>query len=146
MNALDEGKATYSGPATGLFAKKSGSIYTMSGQFMADTVLKVEFGVPDPNDPEDKETLVIISGEVTDFTDIDSNIIDSDWKVTLQEVVHSPSGVYEGGETDGGGKWDFQFYGDLNTIDNPVQPAIIGGGFDNEFSNGVVAGVFATTK
>ena len=160
LNRLDRGRADYSGPATGVFAKEKDSIYDSSGQFKAKTVLEVEFGIPGGNDP-DKDTVVKISGRVTDFRDIDDKIIDSDWKVELLEVEHFPSGYpmgkkYDGGKTDGGAtdemgndelrKWDFQFYGELEENNPMVQPAIIGGGFDATFPNGKVAGAFAATK
>ena len=109
------GSATYSGPATGMYVKKSGSIYT-SGQFKANTMLSVEFGVVvDPINL--KKNLVTISGFVTNFTDINDNLIDSTWAVDLNEARHDPKdvtpGLFEPGTTTdvggvgAGGYWDY---------------------------------------
>ena len=84
--ALVTGSATYSGPATGMYAKKTGSIYTTSGQFKANAALSVDFGIEDPLD--DKIVLVQISGSVTEFRDIDGNLIDPNWTVELQQAEH----------------------------------------------------------
>ena len=87
---LVEGSATYSGPATGFYGKKSGSIFTTFGEFKANTTLSVEFGVPNPDPLLAKDLLVTISGRVTDFRDINGDVIDSTWTVDLQEAQHSP--------------------------------------------------------
>ena len=144
------GSATYSGPATGLFAKKTGSIYTTSEQFKANTTLWVEFGVENPDPLFAKNLLVTISGSVTDFTDINGDVIDLTWTVDLQEAQHAPfnddTGEFDSGMTTGGGEWDYQYFGELDENDPTVQPAIVGGGFDAIFPNGEVAGAFAATK
>ena len=151
---LVEGSATYSGPATGFYGKKSGSIFTTFGEFKANTTLSVKFGVENPMYPgDDKEILVTISGRVTDFTDINGDLIDSTWTVDLQEAQHAPfnddTGVFDSGMTTVGGtdagEWEYQYFGELDRNDPMVQPAVVGGGFDAEFPNGEVGGAFAAT-
>ena len=142
------GSATYSGPATGMYAKKTGSIYTTSGQFKANAALSVDFGVEDPND--DKIVLVQISGSVTEFRDINGNLIDPNWTVELQQAEHDAAGIQQGhfedGVTSGGGKWRYLYFGELDNTDPTVQPEMVGGTFTETFSNGEVAGAFAATK
>ena len=145
-----EGSATYSGPATGFFGKKTGSIFTTFDEFKANTTLSVEFGVENPLD--DKEFLVKISGRVTDFRDINGDVIDSTWTVDLQETQHAPTdddtGEFETGMTAVGGtvagEWDYQYFGQLDG-NAAARPTVVGGGFDAIFSNGEVGGAFAAT-
>ena len=149
---LVEGSATYSGPATGFYGKKSGSIFTKFGEFKANTTLSVEFGVPNPDPLLAKDLLVTISGSVTDFTDINGDVIDSTWTVDLQEAQHSPfdddTGEFDPGMTAVGGteagKWDYQYFGPLDGTAT-ARPTVVGGGFDAEFPNGKVGGAFAAT-
>ena len=49
-NSLNEltGYATYSGPATGIYVKKSASVYDEVGQFTANTLLTARFNVVSP--------------------------------------------------------------------------------------------------
>ena len=150
---LVEGSATYSGPATGFFGKKSGSIFTTFGEFKANTTLSVEFGVENPMYPGDaKEFLVTISGRVTDFRDINGDVIDSTWTVDLQETQHAPAnddtGEFVPGVTTGGGtepgEWEYQYFGPLDGTAT-ARPTVVGGGFDAIFPNGKVGGAFAAT-
>ena len=147
--ALVEGSASYSGPATGLYAKKSGSLYRTFGQFKANTTLQVNYGVEDTG-PDAKGVLVTISGNVTDFRDSNGNVIDSTWTVDLQEAQHSPldvnSGFFDPGTTARGGKWKYLYFGVLDTNDSTVQPGAVGGLFNETFPNGKVTGAFAATK
>ena len=145
------GSATYSGPATGLYAKKTGSIFTTSGQFKANATLSVDFGIEDPL--VDKIILVQISGSVTKFRDIAGNLIDPNWTVELLQAEHDSeeirTGRFEHGVTSGGGKWRYLYFGELDNtdpIDPTVQPEMVGGTFTETFSNGEVAGAFAATK
>ena len=146
--ALVTGSATYSGPATGLYAEKTGSIYTKSGQFEANAELSVKFGIKDSSD--DKIVLVQISGSVTEFRDIDGNLIDPNWTVELLQAEHDSvqirTGRFEHGVTSGGGKWRYLYFGELVNNGSTVQPKMVGGTFTEEFSNGEVAGAFAATK
>ena len=146
---IAEGSASYSGPATGLYAKKSGSLYRTSGQFKANTALQVNYGVED-TDPNAKGVLVTISGSITDFRDSNGNVIDSTWTVDLQEAQHSPldeeSGDFDPGTTARGGEWEYIFFGVLDKNDPTVQPGAVGGLFNETFLNGKVTGAFAATK
>ena len=151
VNDLDlvEGSASYSGPATGLYAKKSGSLYRTSGQFKANTALQVNYGVED-TDPDAKGVLVTISGSITDFRDSNGNVIDSTWSVDLQEAQHSPldeeGGDFDPGTTARGGEWEYLYFGVLDTSDPTVQPGAVGGLFNEEFPNGEVTGAFGAIK
>ena len=148
--ALVTGSATYSGPATGLYAEKTGSIYTKSGQFKANAKLSVNFGIKD--DSDDSIVFVEISGSVTEFRDFDGNLIGPNWTVELLEAKHNAKQIREGrfehGVTSRGGKWRYLYFGKLDNDDNStiVQPEMVGGTFTEEFSNGEVAGAFAATK
>ena len=145
-----EGSASYSGPATGLYAKKSGSLYRTSGQFKANTALQVNYGVDEDTDPNAKGVLVTISGSITDFRDSNGNVIDSTWTVDLQEAQHSPleeeGGDFDPGTTARGGEWEYIFFGVLDENDSTVQPGVVGGLFNETFLNGKVTGAFAATK
>ena len=151
VNDLDlvEGSASYSGPATGLYAKKSGTLYRTSGQFKANTALQVNYGVED-TDPDAKGVLVTISGSITDFRDSNGNVIDSTWTVDLQEAQHSPldeeGGDFDPGTTARGGEWEYLYFGVLDTNDPTVQPGAVGGLFNEEFPNGKVSGAFGAIK
>ena len=146
-----EGSATYSGPATGIYAKKSGTIFTSSGQFKADVALQATFGLTAMG-----VDLSTISGTVSNFTDINDNLIDSTWAVDLNEARHDPKdvtpGLFEPGTTTdvggvgAGGRWDYQYYGALDDTDPTVQPGFVGGTFSADFANGEVTGAFAATK
>ena len=146
---LVEGSASYSGPATGLYAKKSGSLYRTSGQFKANTALQVNYGVEDTG-PDAKGVLVTISGSITNFRDSNGSVIDSTWTVDLQEAQHSPldeeGGDFDPGTTARGGEWEYIFFGVLDENDPTVQPGAVGGLFNEEFPNGKVTGAFGAIK
>ena len=117
-----------------------------------NTTLSVEFGVENPDPLIAKEFLVTISGSVTDFTDINGDVIDSTWTVDLQEAQHSPfhddTGEFDSGMTTGGGpengEWEYQYFGQLDGTAT-ARPTVVGGGFDATFPNGEVGGAFAAT-
>ena len=141
------GSATYSGPATGVYAKMSRGVYTQSGQFTAETSLQAVF--EDPSAEEDDRFGV--SGTISNFRNNRGNLIDSSWTVTLNKAVHDPiqrePDNFVAGKTSRGGDWKFQYFGPvLVSGGDPIAPSAIAGSFVEEFTNGNVAGAFAATK
>ncbi len=156
-NSLNEltGYATYSGPATGIYVKKSAEVYDEVGQFTANTVLTARFNVDSPitdnNHPLYEATVVVISGTATSFRDMNRDIIDPDWTINFNEAVHEAkggeSGHFDEGATSRGGTWEYLFYGDgVQVEESTVKPGYVGGVFAEVFDNGKVTGAFATRK
>lgn len=159
-----EGTATYTGPATGLYMKKTltpqGTVNQdgpfASGQFTADAMLKANFGGGDIGANHQYS----IMGTISNFMDGDT-VIDEDWKVNLNRPMDNETttgtdeslniaqdtGTFAGG-TDGGmlddasnvGAWSGTFHGDPAAD----QPTSASGIFDAHFTNGHVRGAFAT--
>ena len=156
-NSLNEltGYATYSGPATGIYVKKSASLYDEVGQFTANTLLTARFNVVSPitdmNHPLYDETVVVISGTATRFRDMNRDIIDADWTINFNNAIHeaksAESGHFDEGATSRGGTWEYLFYGDgVQVEESTVKPGYVGGVFAEVFDNGKVTGAFATRK
>ncbi|MDE0412651.1 MAG: hypothetical protein OXI37_10635, partial [Gammaproteobacteria bacterium] len=164
------GTATYTGPATGLYMKKTitpqGGVDPSgpyaSGQFTADAMLEASFG----GDNVAVNDQFSISGTISNFMDGDT-AIDSDWMVNLRRGINDQgntdptddlpaknigggtgatgtfSGVTHGGMLDDAsneGAWSGTFHGDPAAD----QPTSASGIFDAHFTNGHVRGAFAT--
>jgi hypothetical protein len=127
------GKATYSGPATGYYAKRNrNSAATAAGRFTAAATLNADFDTA-----SDDGT---ISGEVTDFVILNpvDGIVGSnpDWSVALQggnddntvDIAVNTTGT-TGGAADGiawDGAWGANFYGDATAGGDPLPTGIAG--------------------
>ncbi len=159
-----QGTATYAGPATGLYVKKTFSdrgvgTPSASGQFTGDASLTAYFSGGDvtPNNS------LSINGEVTNFRDGQGNIIDHMWTVELMKAGFAASGTNAtkadlpnntfGGDTTGNGEWQGQFFGmfveDTDTTTDGNQssfPTGVAGEFNGHFSNGHVIGAFGATQ
>ena len=164
------GIATYTGPATGLYMKKSltpdgqpTDPFT-SGQFTASATLNASFGGGEIADNHQFS----ITGTISSFMD-GGNPINDQWVVNLNRRMlgtgdaarpqqnigaadntsHSngTGGSSFSGVTDGGplgsavGSWSGQFHGAAGA--NNAQPVSATGMFDGHFSNGHVRGAFA---
>ena len=134
-------KATYSGGAIGMYAKFSGSgdktVYK-SGHFSADVELNATFG------PDAAATL---GGTIDNFRDANNMMIDSNWSVKLdkKESVPAAGAINDGmitNERNGNGAWTATSIAESDA----VRPEIIHGTFNAHFSNGDVAGAYATRK
>ncbi len=160
-----EGEATYSGAATGMYAKKTFDgrgvgTPTSSGQFTADAMLTARFGGPDIAVSKQFQ----INGEVSNFMDGDGNAIDDMWTVELMmsrlntvtdggnEASDYTNDVFSGATT-GDGEWEGRFFGtvaqdaDTDTAGNQsTLPTGVAGEFNGHFSNGHVIGAFGATK
>ena len=141
----DVGKATYTGPATGLYVRKSIDSDTLegtpvaSGQFAADAKLTAYLGT---DDSYAANLANKINGTVSKFLDMDGNMIASGWTVELMETAITA--ISDGtdqftGDTTGGGEWGGNFY---EARDTGEAPGSVAGTFDAHFVNGHVAGAF----
>ncbi len=169
-----EGQATYSGKATGMYAKKTFDSRgvgtpTSSGQFTANATLTATFNQTTAAHPDGAGRLAptllnSITGTVGNFMDASGNSIDDAWSVNLGKANIASTGAV-GPSTDdgtdrtatttGGGEWSGQFYGpdvpDVTaTTDVNEQttgyPTGVAGEFNAHFSNGHVIGAFGATK
>ena len=150
-------QATYTGMAAGrsvhMVSNEDVAILeTHSGRFTANVVLTAKFGAAP-----------MLGGTVSGFTSDNPNAVDPNWTVTLKETAVA-SGVVaasaDGGADGGGitiatgqnGAWSAASYGgandDTNTadVDEFRRPAGIFGGFNAHFTDGHVAGAYATRK
>ena len=158
-----EGRATYSGAATGLYVKRALSMdgevdSRAGGQFTADVMLTATFGgarVPAIDHYS-------IHGSITSFLDRDGAAIDSSWSVDLETALFDSQGITSGsafsGETVGDeraamGTWTGRFFGpvaidsDATTTGNQsTLPSGVAGTFDGAFTNGAVIGAFGAEK
>jgi hypothetical protein len=166
------GKATYAGPATGLFVRKTfmsdgTAVPTSAGQFTAATELTAYFGQRPVSDTDNTGTIAPnllnkISGTVGSFMDDSGSMIDAAWMVELKPLTIAGSDITaaaDGNTTTGGGEWTASFYG--NPVDNmgvavgtddtmtPVDdraPTSVAGEFNGHFPNGHVIGAFGATR
>ncbi len=137
--------ATYEGKALGLSVLKTYTGPTLtglkSGQFTADVTLNAKFGAAGTP---------ALGGKIDNFM---GNAVDEDWSVTLMEKQDddldfrgsSNRGDAQGSDSAGGvtpraGGWEAITYGDSST----KRPVGVIGNFNAHFSNGHVAGSFAT--
>ena len=158
------GTATYEGPATGLYMKKTvdpngdPTSPFSSGQFTADAMLTASFGGDTVGDAHHDT----VTGTITNFMDSSGDSI-SDWTLTLkrntsataeQATAGTFSGMtygYKDGDAEGPlGDFAGSFHGperddsDSDNIMNP-HPASAVGTFNGHFKNGHVAGAFGAT-
>ncbi len=152
------GRASYAGPATGLYVRKRVAPNTAeptrlwSGQFTADAMLTATFGRGDLAIATNEQFL--ITGSVSDFTNADGETIGDAWTVELGGVataddedsgiagvqnINASAGTFSG-TTTGGGTWSGMFHNAIGT-DNAL-PGAVSGTFDGHFSNGHVLGAF----
>ena len=124
-----EGTATYAGPASGFYMKKTfapdGTPTPVgSGQFTAEAVLNASFG----GDDVAVNNQFRIGGDVSSFR-------------------NSDVGNFTAGTTTGNGSWQGRFHGadDPDTADVREQPSSASGTFTGHFLNGHVAGAFGAT-
>ena len=168
--AAVEGTATYTGPATGLYIRKTltaqGLVDTngpyASGQFTAHAMLTARFGGGDIGENHQDS----IDGTITNFMDAYGAEIDADWVVNLTRGINDQgnadptddvpatnitatdgtfSGVTDGGMLDdpsNDGEWSGTFHG----ASSADQPTSASGIFDAHFTNGHVRGGFATNQ
>lgn len=154
------GTATYEGPATGIYMKKTvdpngePTSPFSSGQFTADAMLVASFGGGTVGtDHEDT-----VTGTITNFVDSTGASI-ADWTLTLNRTDDTATGnaINDGtfaGTTSGykngpEGAYAGGFYGPARGTGDPVtnpHPASTAGTFNGHFKNGHVAGAFGATK
>ena len=144
-------QATYSGTAAGRSVHKVSDedvniTEIHSSRFTAKVALTAKFGATAP----------MLGGRVWDFQSDNPNAVDEDWTVTLKEAAVTGGGVTAAvGVTEATGQdgtWSATSYGgrvddtsttDVNEFRRPVG---IYGGFNAHFTDGHVAGAYATRK
>ncbi len=152
------GRASYAGPATGLYVRKRVDPNTAeptrlwSGQFTADALLTATFGRGDLAIATNEQFM--IAGSVSNLTNADGETINNAWTVELGGVaaaddedsgiagvqnIDASAGTFSG-TTTGGGTWSGMFHGTGGTDD--ALPGAVSGTFDGHFSNGHVLGAF----
>ena len=152
------GRASYAGPATGLYALKRVDPNTAeptrfwSGQFTADAMLTATFGRGDLAIATNEQFM--ISGSVSNFRNADGGTINNTWSVELGGVdaandedtgiagvqnIDASAGTFSG-VTTGGGSWSGMFHGAAGADD--ALPGAVSGTFDGHFPNGHVLGAF----
>ncbi|MDE0004031.1 MAG: hypothetical protein OXQ29_15180 [Rhodospirillaceae bacterium] len=151
------GRASYAGPATGLYALKRVDPNTAeptrlwSGQFTADAMLTATFGRGDLAIATNEQFM--ITGSVSNFRNADGDMINSAWTVDLGvdaandedtgiagvQNIDASAGTFSG-VTTGGGTWSGMFHG-VAGVDNAL-PGAVSGTFDGHFPNGHVLGAF----
>ena len=155
-----EGRATYTGAATGLYVIRTFTLdgefqNRTGGQFTADTMLTAYFG---GNDVAVNKHYSI-DGSIKDFVDRQGRAIDSSWSVELETALFgSQQGAMFEGETVGdadadAGSWDGRFFGpvevdndDMMSGNQSTLPSAVAGTFDAQFTNGAVIGSFGAEK
>ena len=155
-----EGRATYTGAATGLYVIKTftldGEVQNpMGGQFTADTMLTATFG--GSSVPAISHYSIV--GSIKDFVDRSGGAIDSSWSVELKAArFGTQQGAMLEGETVGdadadAGSWDGRFFGpvaldsdDTTSGNQSTLPSAVAGTFDAQFTNGAVIGSFGAEK
>ena len=137
----DSEQAVYTGMAAGRSVHKVSNTdvaitETHSGRFTATVELTAKFGATAP----------MLGGTVSGFMSDNPDAVDEDWTVTLKETgVESATGVLTNsnvGVTEASGQdgeWSAHSYGLAD-----VRPAGIYGGFTAHFTDGHVAGAYAT--
>lgn len=164
------GKATYEGPATGLYVRKEFDSkgepeHLYHGRFTAEANLTAYFGVSE-DVPVSKQNA--IEGTVTDFMDGD-NEVRNGWSVTLlpAKFVDAATGAvadptdFTGGTKPTGapetmaanGNWVGSFFGtaaldnDTDTDGNQTDyPSGVAGQFNGHFTDGHVVGAFGADR
>ena len=139
-----DGSATYTGPATGIYMRKTFDAMgeptpVASGQFTADAMLEADFGGGDVA----ANNQFTVSGSVSDFRNSDGEMIDAAWTVELMKSAEKLDGTFTG-MTTGNGTYAGTFHGDGGTDD--AAPSAASGTFDGHFANGHVLGAFGANK
>ena len=145
-------QATYEGMAAGRSVHEVSNedvsiIETHSGRFTATVVLTAKFG----SGTAGTDTAPMLGGTVSDFRSDNPDAVDPDWTVTLEETEVA-AGVVAAGTTDASGQdgfWSATSYGGADAVagTSPVKrPEGIFGGFNAHFTDGHVAGAYATRK
>ena len=133
--------ATYSGTAAGRSVHETtdtnGVVTNIrSGRFMADVTLTAKFS----------DTTPMLGGTIDKFRAAEGSspgVVDSSWTVTLTETA-TANGTVAAGVADASGQdgtWEATSYGEAD-----MRPAGIYGGFNAHFTDGHVAGAWATRK
>ena len=143
-------QATYEGMAVGRSVHKVSNedvsiIETHSGRFTATVVLTAKFG----DGASGEDSAPMLGGTVSDFRSDNPNAVDSDWTVTLEETEVAAGLVTAGTTTATGqdGTWSATSYGGADAVAGTspvVRPEGIYGGFNAHFTDGHVAGAYAT--
>ncbi|MCY4549209.1 MAG: hypothetical protein OXC28_12645 [Defluviicoccus sp.] len=154
--AMVAGTASYAGPATGIYLRKTfdpdGNVTpAAAGQFVADAELTAYFGEDDNVAAVDQNT---IKGTVDNFRDSAGETISENWTLTLARsgkfATATPAGSFSGiteapeGQIAAEGTWSGQFQGEPGA--NNAIPSGATGVFHGHFVNGHVAGAFAVEK
>lgn len=132
--------ATYNGSAAGRSVHRTtdanGTVTdTQSGRFMADVMLTATFGATP-----------MLGGTIDNFRAAQGSspgVVDSSWTVTLTET-DSAGGIVAAGVADASGQdgtWTATSYGEAD-----MRPTGIYGGFNAHFTDGHVAGAYATRE
>ena len=146
------GSASYAGPATGVYTRKTFSpdgtpTPVAAGQFTANAELTAHFGQTTEDGGSIAPNLLhSISGTVDTFKDSQGNLISDAWALKLgKSPINTRDGTFAGVATGTGaaGTWSGQFEGD-NTDD--AIPSAATGVFHGHFLNGHVAGAFGAKK
>ena len=148
-------QATYSGMAAGRSVHRVSDedvniTETHSGRFTATVMLTAKFG----SGAAGTDNAPMLGGRVTGFQSDNPNAVDSDWTVTLEETEVTSGAVTAGTAKASGqnGTWTATSYGgdDGDAAADPVEPVKrpvgIFGGFNAHFTDGSVAGAYATRK
>lgn len=164
-----KGTASYTGPATGVYAVPDQGV---DGQFYGNAALSAYWGIP-TGSPFGNSEAWSVSGTVDGFRSLSTSSHDGyirDWRLDLGRAdmattrtnnVASSSDIelntgFRGGVTTGGGAWTGRFWGQDRTAPGLRQnePAAVTGEFTGHFTNdaekahaaGSVAGAFAAGK
>lgn len=154
------GQATYSGEATGMYAKKALSIVDGAmvstpsgvGQFTASANLTANFGA---GGKVGTDEALMITGTISTFLDDGGNAIDGSWDLSLnaadiEQDATSNHVTFSGTTGSGGsvGQWEGQFFGvpTASTDATKDYPTSAAGKFTGHFENGHVIGAFGATK
>ena len=137
-------QAIYRGMAAGRSVHKVSNedvsiIETHSGRFTATVVLTAKFG----DGAAGTDGAPMLGGTVSGFRSDNPDAVDSDWTVTLEETDVVSAVVAAGTTTATGqdGTWSATSYGEATE-----RPVGIYGGFNAHFTDGHVAGAYATRK
>ena len=160
-----QGKATYNGPAAGIYVHKAGiddSLAVSNGEFVASASLTAQFGVADGSAAAADQWAV--TGKISGFQSTNGGHDLSSWDLMLGKADLGDRDATAGtatatnadfvgftGKTSGGagtvqGDWSGTFFGgapetsDTDTADDFPTAAI--GEFNGHFVNGHVAGAF----
>lgn len=144
------GSASYAGPATGVYMRKTFSADgtptpVAAGQFTANAELTAHFGQTAEGSIA-PNLLHTISGTVDTFKDSQGNLISDAWALKLGKTeINTGDGTFAGVATGTGaaGTWSGQFEGDTT---GDAIPSAATGIFHGHFLNGHVAGAFGAKK